>query len=105
MVKDSSRGRIQAIGLVSVPEQAAFYVRDAARYLGISPNTLRKRSDLGLIMVRRDENGSRVFLLGDLDNYLDSLPPYTEGVNPIDSRPVETGQRKEVPYERPERDK
>ncbi len=104
-MEDNGSGRTLAVRLVSVPEQAAFYVRDAARYLGISPNTLRKRSDLGLIMVRRDENGNRVFLLCDLDNYLNSLPPYTEGVNPTDSRPVETGPRKEAPYERPERDK
>ena len=94
MAKYSSADQIQAIRLVSVPEQAAFYVRDAARYLGISPNTLRKRSDLGLILARRDENGNRVFLLEDLDNYLNALPPFIEGVNPIDSRPVETGRQK-----------
>ncbi len=95
MAKFSSTDQIQTIRLVSVPEQAAFYVRDAARYLGISPNTLRKRSDLGLILARRDESGNRVFLLGDLDNYLNSLPPYTASVNPIDSRLVETGRKKE----------
>ena len=94
MAKFNSTDQIQTVRLVSVPEQSAFYVRDAARYLGISPNTLRKRSDLGLILARRDGNGNRVFLLEDLDNYLNALPPFIEGVNPIDSRPVETGCQK-----------
>ena len=48
------------IQIIEIPEQAAFFTRQAARYLGISPNTLRKKSDLGLIPARRDENDSRV---------------------------------------------
>jgi hypothetical protein len=73
--------------LVKIPEQAAFRVRIAARYLGISPNTLRKRSDLGLIPARRDENGERIFLLRDLDAYLESLPEYRGRGKPM---PVST---------------
>lgn len=65
-----------SVQVVEVPEQAAFRVGEAARYLGISRNTLRKRSDLGLISARRDENGERIFLLRDLDTYLESLPSY-----------------------------
>jgi hypothetical protein len=66
-----------------IPFQAAFKIRGAARYLGISPNTLRKRSDLGLIRARRDENGERIFLLRDLDAYLESLPEYDKRGKPV----------------------
>ncbi|MBI4455478.1 MAG: helix-turn-helix domain-containing protein [Acidobacteria bacterium] len=93
---------MMVIEIVSVPEQAAFYVSDAARYLGISPNTLRKRTDLGLIPARRDENGSRVYLLADLDAYLNSLPPHQRSDYPFRNRPAETGRkRKGGKYERP----
>ena len=54
---------MRAVQIVSVPEQALFYTGDASKYLGISPNTLRKRADLGLIPCKQDENGRRVFLL------------------------------------------
>ena len=90
--------------LIQVPEQAAFYVWDAARYLGISPNTLRKRADLGLIQARRDENGNRVFLLRDLDRYLNSLPLYKSSGKPTTGRPVEIGcKEKGGANERPNR--
>ena len=85
---------MKAVQLVTIPEQAAFYVGDASKYLGISPNTLRKRADLGLIPCKQDENGKRVFLLEDLDAYRKSLPPYQHNGNPFSSRPVKTGRRK-----------
>jgi predicted site-specific integrase-resolvase len=66
-----------------IPIQAAFKIRDAARYLGISPNTLRKRSDLGQIPTRRNESGERIFLLRDLDAYLESLPEYDKRGKPV----------------------
>lgn len=72
-----------SVQIVEIPEQAAFRVRDAARYLGISPNTLRKRSDLGLIRALRDKNGERIFLLRDLNAYLESLPEYNDRGNPF----------------------
>lgn len=93
---------MKAIEIIAVPEQAAFHVSDAAKYLGISPNTLRKRSDLGLIPAKRDENGSRVYLLTDLDAHLNSLPPYKRSDYPFRNRPAETGRiRKGGKYERP----
>lgn len=76
-----------SVQIVEVPEQAAFRTSEAARYLGISPNTLRKRSDLGRIPARRDENGERIFLLRDLDAYLESLPDYRGHDKPV---PVST---------------
>ena len=73
-----------SVQLVEIPAQAAFRVSEAARYLGISPNTLRKRSDLGLIRARRDANGERIFLLKDLDAHLASLPEYRRrGKQPV----------------------
>jgi len=85
---------MQAIQLVTIPEQAAFYTAAASKYVGISPNTLRKRADLGLIPCRQDENKKRVFLLKDLDNYLKSLPPYQHNGNPFSNRPVKAGREK-----------
>ncbi len=85
---------MKAVQLVTIPEQAAFYVGDASKYLGISPNTLRKRADQGLIPCKQDEAGRRVFLLEDLDAYRKSLPPYEYSGNPFSSRPVKTGRRK-----------
>ena len=85
---------MKAIQIISIPEQAVFYVGDASKYLGISPNTLRKRSDLGLVPCRQDENGRRVFLLEDLDVYRKSLPPYQHNGNPFSSRPVKAGREK-----------
>jgi len=83
---------MKAIQIVTIPEQAVFYVRDASKYLGISPNTLRKRSDLGLIPCRQDENGKRIFLLEDLDDYRKSLPPFQHNGNPFS--PVKAGREK-----------
>jgi len=66
-----------------LPEKAAFRVSEAARYLGISPNTLRKRSDLGRIRARRGDNGERIFLLKDLNAYLEALPEYRRSDKPV----------------------
>jgi len=87
---------MRAVQFVTVPQQAAFYVGDASKYLGISPNTLRKRSDLGLIPCRQDENGKRVFLLEDLDDYRKSLPPYEHNDNPF-LRPVSRTRERRTP--------
>lgn len=84
---------MRAVQLVSVPEQALFYTGGASRYLGVSPNTLRKRADLGLIPCKQDEAGRRAFLLEDLDAYRNSLPPYAHSANPF-LRPVKAGRRK-----------
>ena len=83
---------MKAIQIVTVPEQAVFYVGDASEYLGICPNTLRNRSDRGLIPCRQDENGKRVFLLEDLDAYRKSLPPFKANGNPF--LPVKAGREK-----------
>jgi hypothetical protein len=88
----AKQGDFLQIRVIAIPEQAAFYVREAARYLGISLNTLRKRADAGLFAARRDENGNRVFLLRDLDRYLECLPVYESRGNPFTNRPVKAGR-------------
>ncbi|MBM3791878.1 MAG: hypothetical protein FJW35_16215 [Acidobacteria bacterium] len=79
--------------LVDVPKQAAFKVAAAARYLGLSANTLRKKTDLGLIPAHRDDAGARIYLLRDLDSYPNSLPPYLGGGSPLPCRPAEFGRK------------
>jgi hypothetical protein len=81
-----------SVQLLEVPQEAAFKVSRAAKYLGMSPNTLRKKSDLGLIPARKDESGERVFLLRDLDTYLNSLPLYRSSVTASLSRLTKTGR-------------
>ncbi len=92
--RSSPGEKMKAIQIVTVPEQALFCTGDASKYLGISPNTLRKRADLGLIPCRQDENKNRVFLLEDLDDYRKALPPYQHTGNPFTNRPVKTGREK-----------
>ena len=48
-------------------------IADAAEYLGISPNTLRKWADEGRIAVRvNPANGYRMFRREDLEAYLEA---------------------------------
>ena len=64
------------LALVEVPNQRLFSTRQAARYLGVSEDTLRKYADLGMIPVYKLER-RRVFRLEDLDRFIEGLPPYT----------------------------
>src|SRR5262245_42663826 len=54
--------------LIPVPSRRLLRVRAAARYLGISDDTLRKYADIGLIQAYRFSNGHRVFKLEDLND-------------------------------------
>jgi hypothetical protein len=80
------------IQILDVPAQAAFKVSQAARYLGISPNTLKKKAELGLIPAHETEVGECIFLLRDLDVYLISLPSYRSGADSFPSRLTKTGR-------------
>lgn len=53
-------------------------VSGAAEYLCISPNTLRKYTDLGLIEAKRLPNGSRIYRVEWLDQFINGLPDGTE---------------------------
>ena len=63
------------IALIQVPNQRLFKVKAAAQYLGIHPQTLRMMTDLGEIPAKWMRN-RRVYLLDDLDRYIESLPEY-----------------------------
>jgi excisionase family DNA binding protein len=61
--------------LIQVSNQRLFGMKAAARYLGISEDTLRTYADQGRIPARRLRR-RRVFKLEDLDDFIDSLPEY-----------------------------
>ena len=54
-----------------------FKVQAAARYLGISDDTLKKYTALGLIKAY-DFQGSRVYRLEDLDRLIESLAEWDD---------------------------
>jgi len=60
---------------IQAPNQQAFKMRAAARYLGLHPQTLRKFVDEGKIPAKR-AGTQRVFLLADLDGFLQALPQW-----------------------------
>ena len=63
----------------SIRQQRLFTVAAAAKYLGISDDSLRKYSDLGYIPVYRNPlNGHRAFKLEDLNRWIDNLPPWND---------------------------
>jgi hypothetical protein len=79
--------RIQAKGMKNnlvvieksqVTDGVFFKVSTAARYLGISPNTLRSYTDKGLIKAKRLPNGDRIYRRGWLDEFIERLPDAVE---------------------------
>jgi excisionase family DNA binding protein len=68
---------IKEIGSI---QPAAMYERDAAKYLKLSVNDLRKFVDDGRIVARRHPGRSRrLYLKMDLDDYLQSLEQERKG--------------------------
>lgn len=76
--RTESQGVIRSARLHSVPNQRLFSVGAAARYLGISDDTLRKYADLSKIPVYRFINGNRAFKLEDLNRLIDELPMWND---------------------------
>ncbi len=66
--------QIKRIEIIEVPEQFYFKVSKAARYLGISPNSLRKYTDQGLIKAKRLPSGDRIYRKDWLDEFMENLP-------------------------------
>ena len=64
--------------IIQVPDKRKLSVAEAAQYLGVHEQTLREKADLGEVPARR-EGRCRVFLLEDLDKYLDGLPAWDCG--------------------------
>lgn len=63
------------MSLVEVPCQRFFTIGQAAHYLGLSRGTVRKLSDLGIILAKR-VNGYRMFTLESLNNFIDTSPDW-----------------------------
>ena len=68
-----STGSFREVRIIEIPERFHFKVSAAARYPGISPNSLRKYTDLGMIKAKRLLNGDRLYCNEDLDLFFDSL--------------------------------
>ena len=68
---------VKAVELIQVPNQRLFGVKAAAKYLGISDDTLRKYADLGQLPAYRF-NGHRTFKVEDLNNLIDNLPLWND---------------------------
>ena len=71
------------VALIQVPNQRVFGPKAAAQYLGIHVQTLKQITDEGLLEARWMRN-RKVYLLEELDRYIESLPEYnpTSGENP-----------------------
>lgn len=83
------------VALIQIPCQRLFGMKAAARYLGISEDTLRKYADLEMIPAQRLEK-RRVFKLEDLDQFIDALPqyrsyPYTDCGGKPGGKEIENG--------------
>ena len=57
-----------------VVEPLVMKVSDAAFYLGISKNTLRKYTDLGQVRAKRLPGGDRIYKKEWLDEFIKNLP-------------------------------
>ena len=67
--------KIKSVEIIEVDEQFYFKVSDAAKYMGLSANTLRKYTDLGLIKAKRlPFSGDRRYRKDCLDEFMENLP-------------------------------
>ncbi len=66
--------QIKRIEIIEVPEQCYFKVSAAAKYIGLSANTLRKYTDIGLIRAKRLPGGDRTYRKDWLDEFMEHLP-------------------------------
>ncbi len=71
----SYQKQIKGIEIIEVPEQFYFKVSAAAKYIGLSANTLRKYTELGLIRAKRlPISGDRTYRKDWLDEFMENLP-------------------------------
>ena len=75
-------GRPNAVLVQRVRNKRGFDVTETARYLGKHPNTIRKMVDRGILPAKTELDSAgrkrRLFLVEDLDAYLDSLPDWCD---------------------------
>jgi len=65
---------LKTIAIIEIPERFYFKVSAAAEYIGLSKNTLRKYTDLGLIDAKRLPGGDRLYCKDWLDEFYEKLP-------------------------------
>lgn len=70
-----NKENVVLFGIREVPSQRGLQITEAAKYLGMHPQTLRKESDLGNIPCRRIGK-HRVFLIEELDSWLNQQPKW-----------------------------
>jgi excisionase family DNA binding protein len=70
----------KAFQIIEVPEKLVLGIREAARMLNLHPQTLRRRTDLGLIPCNRDGK-RREFLLSDIEKYIASKEKWVRDGN------------------------
>ena len=85
-----SLNQLKRVEILQVPEQFYFKVSAAATYLGVSANTLRKYTDLGLIKARRLPSGDRTYSKDSLDNFWNSLPAALDTVRENSYTPLKS---------------
>src|SRR5436189_5213997 len=76
--------------LMRVPNQRLFGPKAAARYLGICEDTLKKITDLEQIRAFK-LNGRRAYRLEDLEQFIESLPGWYDGLGEKSAKVVEKG--------------
>ncbi|MCH7761388.1 MerR family DNA-binding transcriptional regulator [candidate division TA06 bacterium] len=66
--------QVTRVEIIEVPERFYFKVSKASHYLGISPNSLRAYTDLGLIRAKILPGGHRLYRKDWLDEFVERLP-------------------------------
>ena len=74
-----------------MPNQRLFGPKAAAKYLGVSRDTLKKMTDLQQIRAF-DMNGRRAYRLEDLEEYVQSLPGWYDSTGEKSAKVVEKGK-------------
>ena len=82
--------QLKRIEILQVHEQFYFKVSAAAAYLGISANTLRKYTDLGLIKAKRLPCGDRTYCKKWLDQFMETLPDALDTVRENSYTPLQS---------------
>ncbi len=72
----------KTVALLQVPNQALFNLKGAAAFLGISPDSLREDTELGLIPCY-EFHGRRTYKLEDLEQLRAALPKWHNERRPI----------------------
>ena len=65
---------IKRVEILEIPERWYMKVGRAARYIGMSPNSLRKYTDLGVIRAKKLPSGDRIYSKEWLDDFVENLP-------------------------------